>query len=93
MKIVVRSGPVFLAVWAARAPRRLRTLRTPLSVAAQKGHEGMVRMLLERSDVNPEKRIRGAKTTLARCLNGHEEVVSMLLEQNDPNPEKADKET
>jgi len=65
---------------------------TAVAWAARRGHEGVVRVLLEQSDVNPNT----ADTQCGRTLlswaakNGHEGVVRVLLERNDVNPNIAD---
>jgi len=65
---------------------------TAISWAARRGHERVVRALLERSDVNidtPDTRY--CRTPLSWAAeHGHERVTKMLLERNDVNPNKAD---
>ena len=65
---------------------------TALTWAAMRGHEGVVKMLLEREDVNPNQAdTRYGWTPLwwaAGC--GHERVVKMLLEREDVNPNQPD---
>ena len=57
--------------------------RTLLSWAAEKGNEGIAKMILERGDVNPKQ----ADTTYGRtplswaAENGHEGIVKILLER------------
>ena len=62
--------------------------RTPLSWAAENGHEGIVKLLLERKAVNPNTRdTMGGLTPLswaAEC--GHDSTVKLLLERKDINP-------
>jgi len=65
---------------------------TAIAWAARRGHEGVVRMLLERNDVNPDKADKWTRTPLARAAkNGNEGVVRMLLKENDVSPDTADK--
>ena len=66
---------------------------TSLAWASRMGHEGVVRELLERSDVNsgtPGTKY-GSTPLLWGAENGHEGVVRILLERNDVNPNKPDK--
>jgi len=67
---------------------------TAVAWAARRGHEGVVRILLERSDVNPDTADTeyGRTPLLWAAENGHEGVVRMLLERNDVNPNTADTE-
>ena len=62
--------------------------------ASKRGHEGVVRVLLERGDVNSDK--PGTEYGLAPLLwgaeNGHEGVVRILLERSGINPNKSDKQ-
>ena len=66
---------------------------TAIAWATRRGHEGVVRVLLERSDIDPNT----ANTTYGQtplslaAMNGHDGVVGILLERNDVNPNKADK--
>jgi len=65
---------------------------TPLLWAAKNGHEEVVKILLGRDDVNPEKPGQYEKTPLCYAAkNGHEGVVKMLLGRDDVNPDKPDK--
>ena len=67
---------------------------TALIWAAVKGHDGVVRILLERGDINPDQ----ADTEYGRmplswaAANGHEGVVRILLEREDVNPNQVDTE-
>ena len=64
---------------------------TPLHWAARSGQEGMVKILLERYDVNPDKPDNGGRTPLwDAAFYGHEGVVKILLERDDVNPNKLD---
>jgi len=62
---------------------------TPLVWAAWSGHEGVVKILLGRDDVNPDNSGRNRHTPLSSAAeNGHEGVVKILLRRDDVNPEK-----
>ena len=62
---------------------------TPLAWAAWNGHEEVVKILLERDDINPEKPSESGHTPLCYAAEGgHEGVVELLLERDDVNPEK-----
>jgi len=55
-------------------------------------HEETVRILLGRSDVNPDRADKHDRTPLSWAAEyGYEESVQMLLERNDVNPNSADK--
>jgi len=60
--------------------------------AAGNGHEGIVKMLLERKDVNPDQAdTRCGRTPLAYpAKSGYEGIVLMLLEREDVNPNQKD---
>ena len=61
---------------------------TPLLWAAWNGHEGVVKILLGRGDVNPNKTDCYGKTPLHwAAQSGHEGVVKILLERDDVSPE------
>ena len=68
--------------------------RTPLSWAAENGHEGIVALLLERKDVNPDIRdwLYGQTLLLLAVRNGHEGIVKLLLGQKDVNLDTRDTE-
>ena len=65
---------------------------TALIWAAIRGHGGVVKMLLEREDVNPDQADTdyGQTPLLWAAENGHEGVVKLLLERGDVNPGQAD---
>jgi len=67
--------------------------RTALSWAAVRGHEDVVKILLQLKDIDPnaEDTEYGRRTPLLRAAErGHEGVVRMLLERADINPNTAD---
>jgi ankyrin repeat protein len=56
--------------------------RTPLSYAAERGYEAVVRLLLEWADVEADSKDRWGQTPLWRAAaNGHEAVIRLLLER------------
>jgi len=57
-------------------------------LAAQNGHHGIVKMLLERGDVNPDQAdtYYGQTPLSLAAQNGHHGIVKMLLERGDVNP-------
>jgi hypothetical protein len=57
---------------------------TPLWWAAEHGHEAVVKLLVERDDVEADSKNRCGQTPLSRAAeNGHEAVVRLLVERND----------
>ncbi|KAF5120440.1 Ankyrin repeat, PH and SEC7 domain containing protein secG [Metarhizium anisopliae] len=68
-----------------------KTGRTPLSRAAEKGHEAVVKLLLETGRVNLEAKDKYGWTPLSwAAQNGHETVVMLLLETNRVDVEAKD---
>ncbi|KAJ5995406.1 hypothetical protein N7481_002383 [Penicillium waksmanii] len=56
-------------------------LRTPLISAARSGHEGIVKILLARDDVDPEKPSKSGRTPFCwAAVKGHVGVMKLLLE-------------
>ena len=62
--------------------------QTPLSWAAENGHEGIVKLPLERGDVKPDTRNSYySETPLSLAAgNGHEGIVRLLLGRKDVSP-------
>jgi len=64
---------------------------TPLHWATWGGHEGVVKTLLGRDDINPDEPDNDGQTPLHWAgLRGHEGVVKVLLGRDDVNPDKPD---
>ena len=65
---------------------------TAIAWAARRGNEGVVRILLERKDVNPNTAdTQCGRTPLSWAAGrGHEGVVRILLERRDVNPNTVD---
>jgi len=60
--------------------------KTPLSIAAQKEYEGVVKILLGRNDVKPGIAHKYGQVPLFEAAGeGHQGVVKMLLEHVDVN--------
>ena len=63
----------------------------PLAWAARNGHAGVVKILLGRGEINPDKPDIGGQTPLLYAAqNGYEEVVKILLGRGEVNPDKPD---
>jgi len=65
--------------------------RTPLMWAARNGHEGVVKLLLERKDVTPDTPdtpdTEYGRTPLSwAAMSGYEGIVKLLLERKDITP-------
>jgi len=67
---------------------------TALTLAAQRGQEGIVKVLLERKEVNPNQGdTKHGRTPLwLAARNGHQGVVKMLLDRDDVNLNQVDTE-
>ena len=66
--------------------------RTPLFRAVENGHEGIVKLLLERKNVNPNTpEMIGGQTPLSLAArSGQEGIVKLLLGRRDVNPHTQD---
>jgi len=66
---------------------------TPLSWATENGHEGVVKLLLGREDVDPNRPDKNDRTPLAWAAGkGHEGVVKLLLGREDVDPNRPDED-
>jgi len=67
---------------------------TAIAWASRRGNEGVVRVLLEWSEVHSDApgTDYGSAPLLWAAENGHEGVVRILLERNDINPDKPDRQ-
>jgi len=64
---------------------------TPLLWVARNGHDGVVKLLLEREDVDPDRSDKLENTPLSWAAgNGYEGVVKLLLEREDVEPDRPD---
>jgi ankyrin repeat protein len=67
--------------------------QTPLSLAAEKGHEGVVKLLLARSDIQVDSKDTsfGRTPLLLAAKKGHEGIVKLLLARNDIQVDSKDR--
>ena len=85
------SGPSLAALISiddgnvlAKADSKDGSGRTPLSQAAGGGHEAVVKLLVERGDVEADSKDKYGWTPLSRAArHGHEAVVKLLVERSD----------
>ncbi|KAI9861609.1 MAG: hypothetical protein M1813_005219 [Trichoglossum hirsutum] len=67
-----------------RADLRDGDSRTPLSWAAEGGHEAVVKLLVDRDDVKADSGDRNGRTPLIwAAWKGHEAIVKLLVERDD----------
>jgi hypothetical protein len=67
--------------------------QTPLSWAAEAGHEAVVKLLLERDDVIADSKDEDGRTPLWWAAGaGHEAVVKLLLERDDVTADSKDED-
>ncbi|KAF8417386.1 hypothetical protein EV426DRAFT_376156 [Tirmania nivea] len=68
--------------------------RTPLSYAAENGHKDVVRLLVEREDVDADSKNKSGRTPLSYAAeNGHKDaVVRLLVEREDVDADSKDSE-
>jgi hypothetical protein len=66
--------------------------RTPLSYAAEKGHEAVVKLLVKRGDVKADSKDKNGRTPLMHAAEkGHKAVVKLLVERGDVEADSKDK--
>ena len=64
---------------------------TPLLIAAQRGHEEVVKLLLERIEVNADSMDKDNQSPLSyAAAGGHEKIVKLLLDRNDVKADAKD---
>ena len=62
--------------------------RSPLAWAVEGGRVGIVKLLLDRKDVNPDSRANYGRTPLwCAASGGHEGIVKLLLDRKEVNPD------
>ena len=89
---IVELVTVFINADAYEADQQDCTGRTSLAWAARNGHEGVVKILLERGDVDPNRLDKYSQTPLvSAAIMGHEGVVKLLLERENVDPNLREK--
>ena len=64
---------------------------TPLAWAAEGGHEGIVKLLLDRKEVNPDSKDKCGQTPLfCAAEGGHEGIVKLLLDRKEVSPDSSE---
>ena len=67
--------------------------RTPIAVAATEGYEAVVRLLMEREDVDINSKDKYGYTPLAQAaIEGHEAIVRLLLERENVDVNSKDED-
>ena len=70
-----------------------RAGRTPLSIAAERGYEKVVKLLLERNDVDPNSWDVYQRSPVSYAVEeGHEKIAEVLLKRNDVEADSKDNE-
>ena len=85
-EVEIMSGVLGMKEWDINGTDCMGS--TALRWAAEKGHQEVVKMILEREDVNPDQRgTKDDRTPLwLAAEKGYEGIVEMLLERDDVNP-------
>ena len=90
--VEIAAAVLDMKKWDVNVANRMGS--TALTWAAMRGHSGVVKILLERKDVNPNQRdTKSGRTPLSwAAAKGHGGIVKILLEREDVNPNQADTE-
>ena len=88
---IVELVTIFINAEGHEVDQQDCTGRTPLAWAARNGHEGVVQVLLERKNVDPNRLDKNDLTPLGwACIEGHARVVQLLLERESVDPTRPD---